>query len=472
MIYLAENKYNSLIYNSLSRLLSENFSKGIITESFVLKNGIYKGKDKSYQIVYIDPDESENTYQYKDTLKKYNARFFNTLRAWGWFVYNERNYKREIEPCMKKLNELSKSNIDADKLVKMIDQLISEFNSGNIEQIQGMDNSNGLRAKLQSFKEDLINCYDSQEFMSKLEPIIKFNQSLGHQYSLLNTILIWIQDRNATNVKSRTRWKTFNREVKPDARAIYLWRPSTNALTKEEKDKIKQSYLTKYKVNSVNQLTPGQRDKLNVELSGDSQVKGFSLYAAYDVRYTEQIPDTEDLIGARVEVDWYDKDETETEFIETLINVVTEIIKENGIKIDYLDADKMGGALGVSKSGQIDVVKNSPNVKHTLNTLIHEFAHEILHQKYLKLQNDKDWAEHFIGTTQGRHSVEQQAEITAWGVMKFFGIASNTNINYAVMWGMEDKKVAVSVFDEVARVISKLINLITDKLVSKDNVLK
>ena len=130
----------------------------------------------------------------------------------------------------------------------------------------------------------------------------------------------------------------------------------------------------------------------------------------------------------------------------------------------------MGGALGVSKSGQIDVIKNSPNVKHTLNTLIHEFAHEILHQKYLKLQNDKDWAEHFIGTTQGRHSVEQQAEITAWGVMKFFGIASNTNINYAVMWGMEDKKVAVSVFDEVARVISKLINLITDKLVSKDNI--
>ena len=286
------------------------------------------------------------------------------------------------------------------------------------------------------------------------------------------TIIIYIQDPKATNVKSKTTWKNFNREVKANAPVIYLWRPSTKAFTKDEKENITQQFLRKFKVNSVDELNPGQKDQLRVALSGKiTDTRTFTIYAAFDVRNTEQIPGTEDLIGNRnSNVDWFEKDETETEFIETLINVVTDIIKENGIDVNYQKVDTMGGALGVSKGGAIDVVENSPNAKHTLNTLLHEFSHEILHQKYLKLKNTTDWADFFVGKSQGREAVEQQAEVAAWGVMKFFDLASNTSINYAVIWGMEDEKVAVRVFDEVAKVISKLINLITNKLNSIDNL--
>lgn len=474
MIYLQEQKYNSLIYNSLSRLLSENDNTRIITEAFNLKNGTFRSKNnQEYKIVYIDPTTSDNTYQYKEVLKKYNAKFFNTLKSWGWFVDNNEVYTRLVKPCLEELNKVSQNKTSQDDIIGMIDLLISEFNSGNIAKMETMATSESeIKSKLQRFKEDLVSSYDSEEFMSKLEPIIKFNQSLGHKYSLLNTILIYIQDPKASNVKSRTTWNNFNREVKPNAPAIYLWRPKTKQLNSAEKSQITQEYLRKFKAKSVDDLNPGQKDQLRVALSGSrSEVYGYALYPAFDVRYTDQIPDTEDLVGSsKTSVDWYDKDETETEFIESLINAVTELIKENNITLNYQDADSLGGALGVSQSGTIGVIKDSPNAKHTLNTLIHEFAHEILHQKYLRTKNDKEWANFFIGTAQGREAVEQQAEITAWGVMKFFGIASNTNINYAVMWGMQDKTVAVSVFDEVARVISKLINLITDKLVSKDNL--
>lgn len=448
--------------------------KHLLSEAFNLKNGSLKTKDnKTYQIVYVDPTTSENTYPYKDIFKKYNARFITTLKTWGWFVNSGDVFNKYVKPCLEELNQKSKDKLSPENVINIIDSLISEFNGGNIEQVQGIKASeNDIKAKLKSFKEDLVNSYSSEEFFNKLEPIIKFNQSLGHKYSLTNTILIYIQDPKATNVKSKTTWKNFNREVKANAPVIYLWRPSTKAFTKDEKENITQQFLRKFKVNSVDELNPGQKDQLRVALSGKiTDTRTFTIYAAFDVRNTEQIPGTEDLIGNRNgNVDWFEKDETETEFIETLINVVTDIIKENGIDVNYQKVDTMGGALGVSKGGAIDVVENSPNAKHTLNTLLHEFSHEILHQKYLKLKNTTDWADFFVGKSQGREAVEQQAEVAAWGVMKFFDLASNTSINYAVIWGMEDEKVAVRVFDEVAKVISKLINLITNKLNSIDNL--
>ena len=65
--------------------------KHLLNEAFNLKNGSLKTKDnKTYQIVYVDPTTSENTYPYKDIFKKYNARFITTLKTWGWYLLNEK----------------------------------------------------------------------------------------------------------------------------------------------------------------------------------------------------------------------------------------------------------------------------------------------------------------------------------------------------------------------------------------------
>ena len=96
------------------------------------------------------------------------------------------------------------------------------------------------------------------------------------------------------------------------------------------------------------------------------------------------------------------------------------------------------------------------------NTLTHEFAHELLHQRYLK-NNNEDLKRYFIGTKQGRAVVEQQAELSAWIVLRNFGFDMETNINYVGMWGMDEKN-AAKVFDTVASVSEEIIRRLGQKM--------
>lgn len=96
------------------------------------------------------------------------------------------------------------------------------------------------------------------------------------------------------------------------------------------------------------------------------------------------------------------------------------------------------------------------------NTLVHEFAHELLHQKYLS-NNNNELKDFFIGTQQGRGIVEQQAELTAWIVLMHFGYNLETSINYVSMWGL-DEKTAPFVFDTVTNVANKIVGLIVNEL--------
>ena len=110
-----------------------------------------------------------------------------------------------------------------------------------------------------------------------------------------------------------------------------------------------------------------------------------------------------------------------------------------------------------------------------INTLVHEFAHELLHQKYLK-NNNKELSEYFVGTSEGRGKVEQQAELCAWIVMKNFGYDMPTNINYVGIWGL-DQSNAAEVFDSVANVaqyivkgIDKNLNLMSESRILKESI--
>ena len=121
--------------------------------------------------------------------------------------------------------------------------------------------------------------------------------------------------------------------------------------------------------------------------------------------------------------------------------------------------------MGVSKSGSIDVLKNTNKNAGAASTLIHEFSHELLHQKYLRNANGgkNDWAKYFVGTQQGRGVVEQQAELCAYLVLRFFNIKLQQNVNYIAIWGA-DAKAASIVFDTVAKVANDIAQKIASKL--------
>lgn len=268
--------------------------------------------------------------------------------------------------------------------------------------------------------------------------------------------------------------------MKPDAKALAVWVPvtfKTNNTPDENSEEMRlkvqratERFLANVKKNSTRDLTPGEKDKLRVMLNQVRQggfAKTFRLkFCYYDVADTVQIEGKEDVVGSMKNVDdieWTDRTSAPTEMTEKIYDAMIQIIQEAGIKLSYVN--DLGGAMGVSKSGAIDVLNNTNKNAGAANTLIHEFSHELLHQKYLKSvkDNKSDWAKYFIGTQQGRAVVEQQAELCAYLVLRFFNIKLQQSINYIAIWGADAKKAGV-VFDTVANVANDIASKIAEKL--------
>ena len=185
------------------------------------------------------------------------------------------------------------------------------------------------------------------------------------------------------------------------------------------------------------------------------EVKCYGNAFVYDVRHTKQMDGKEDLIGnSGSDIQWYDDSGEETPETIRLIEKLINIIKKEGIKVEYVD--DIGGARGVSKSGSIDILANQPRNIGMLSTLIHEFSHEMLHQTYLS-KKGSEISQYFIGTKQGRAIVEQQAELCAWIVLKSLGYDDPTAINYVGMWGLNENN-AVEVFDTVASAANNIVD--------------
>jgi hypothetical protein len=271
-----------------------------------------------------------------------------------------------------------------------------------------------------------------------------------------------IQDPKATMVKSAKNWGYVNRKVKDNAKAIILRVPKgKDKYNKEEKKQIELEFLQSKGVKTIEDLTPGDRERLRKKLK-EVIVYDYDMGPWwFDYRFTEQIPDTEDLVGSpNIDLEWHDNDPDNSPRLVEKIRATVAVIEDEGIPVTF---EELNGPMGVSKNGKISIEINQTK-KSTLNTLTHEFSHEILHQEYIKSKNE-DMIQYFIGTKQGRNKVEQQAELCAWIVMRCYGYNMQTNINYVGIWGMDENN-CVEVFDAV----SNAANYIVKKVLEEESI--
>lgn len=421
-------------------------------ESFNVKNGIYvtQSGDRK-RIAYVDQATSEPTMPHKETFKAHGALWLKNMKTWGWFLDRDPKmvYATKIQPCLEEL--------EGEEAIAAVSELISEFEGGNLSVVNHSSASpDELKNKLKSFKQELVSAVSTQEFKALMEPIIKFRSAQGHRFSLYNSILIWLQDPEATLVKSTTKWKEWNRTVKPGSPSLFMYVPIYRNSTKGEREKTTNEYLKKKGKTSKDELTPAEKEELSILSNGSGEALGFKLVNSfYDYRFTEQMEGKEDLVGnPGDDVEWSEKDESVTEDLKEKIGALFQVINSSNISVK--DSENLGSALGVSKSGEIELKANVDDTIAKFNTIAHEFAHELLHQTYLK-SNNSELAEFFVGKEQGRRIVEQQAEICAWIVLKNYGYDPKTSINYAGMWGMNADN-ASDVFDTVARAAQHIIN--------------
>lgn len=440
---------------------------------------------------YIDPQKStDNTIDIKDDIKNYGARWNSIDKVWGWYLSSDGGkLKTQLEtivyPAIEFLNSketpgengprtAEDMKAEFNEVLKVIDDAINTPYEVPAESKPLMDEKE-LKDRLKAFKEELVTAMSNEEFLEKLEPIIKFRNANGHELSFGNALLIWLQDKQAKLVKARGTWaKLYHRTVKDDAPALFVSVPvnskHTIYATKEEKEECKREFLQKVGKTSVDELTAGEKDILRVKLLQlNKDIFTSFRYAAtyYDVRFTEQMEGYEDEVGSYEtpeDVEWTDRDSAPTDLTVKIYDAMTEIIQEAGITLNYVE--DLGGAMGQSRSGQIDVLSNSNKNAGAASTLIHEFAHETLHQRFLS-NRGQDWAQYFVGTSRGRQDVEQQAELCAYLVLRFFNIKMTQNINYIAIWGADATK-AAKVFDSVANVANQIANKIAVKLGMKN----
>jgi hypothetical protein len=440
------------------------------------------------QMIYILGTNAEsndliNTNQ--DILKKHGATYNTGMKKWCWWLSgDEEDLKRQmaayVYPCIKALTaqETIQTGGDLDTNIEnTIDKLIDDINkvlnaSLTKDDLNGDDEKidiKAIKARISEFKDKLINITSAEEFKKVFGPIIKFNQALGPGFSLVNTILIMVQDPQARLVKSRGKWKYSNRRVVRGATPIALYMPHGEKKYKTPASIMmaKSKFLSDRKVKRVEDLTPGDREALDRELNKITKVEFWTLEPNwFDQRFTEVIDGKEDLAPVPDkktydDIKWFDQDSQATEETEKLYNAIVKTIEKSTIKLGYVD--DLGGARGVSKRGEIDLLNNDVKNIGAVSTAIHEFAHELLHQTYLKDQSE-EYAQFFVGMNNGRKQCEQQAELVAWIVCNYYGYEMPTAINYMGCWGIDAKK-APLVFDTVANVASYIIRQMNTNMI-------
>lgn len=439
-------------------------------------------------VVYIDPYTSESLYNHKDILKNYGAAWDGRNRRWYWVLSNDETKRKTqmekmIEPCIRELNQYQdkgKPSKTPDEeiegirgLIAIIDDVINakiettkEFTPGDVEAVKQM---------MAQYKKELLAATTDEEFRKKFEPMLKRVIEGGRRYSIMNTILIMLQDPEATYVHSLSQWQKRNRYViKHGARPICMWVPMQDPAAR---NKFIRQYLNQVGKKSESELTPTEQDEMFQLMSLQVPSKGVKLVPSfYDIRFTKVKPFKQDKVqgidkgehlvntksgNENGDLKWFDENTPETEESIRIYDALIKTIQKMGIKLSWVD-NIDGSARGVSKGGSIDILTNAPKNIGTCNTLIHELSHEIFH--HMELQNmNPTWKSYYLGRGEGRKIVEQQAELCAWIIMRFLGYDMKTNINYLGNWGINEEN-AGKVFDQVARAADKIADILFKEL--------
>ena len=223
-----------------------------------------------------------------------------------------------------------------------------------------MDNKISLmKQKIKDLEEKITSFKTSQEFLDFVAAMSRF-----HTYSFNNQLLILSQRPDAAKVAGFVTWKKMGRYVKKGEKGIMILVPIKGVRKKDEE-------------------------------VDDSDTKEFTYFRTghvFDISQTEgePIPD----IDLSVE----DKGEA---FYNSCLSLVTKHDIEVDISPDLT-------VFGVSKGGKIGL-KEKDNKTEMATTMVHEIAHEWLHQDDEKHNLD-------------RETKELEAETAAYIVCSHFGI--------------------------------------------------
>ena len=195
-----------------------------------------------------------------------------------------------------------------------------------------------------------------------------------HRYSFNNAILIAAQRPDATRVAGFHAWRKFGRCVQKGEHGIAIFAPMSRRKDCDERE--------------------------TTTSDGQELVFGFRIAYVFDVSQTEgdPLPQFAEVSGDA----------------SSWLPHLEDAVRDAGVTLDYGHIGFPMGAKGVSTPGAIKVSPNLPE-SEKFSVVVHEFAHELLHQRTGRLKDS---------TPQVR---ETEAEAVAYTVCRAFGIDSTTH---------------------------------------------
>jgi hypothetical protein len=233
-------------------------------------------------------------------------------------------------------------------------------------------------------------------------------------YSINNLFLILAQRPDATRVAGFHTWRAMDRMVKRGEKGIAIFAPM----------KIKSKKAD---------------DNQDEDESGSSPMLRFRVVHVFDVSQTEgkPIPEFAEVTGNPGE----------------MLQRLEDAVRADGIVL--ANANDLGGALGVSKGGRIELIADLPPPKR-FSVLAHEYAHEKLHKVNSSERPD-------VSTR------ELEAEAVAFVVNSAIGLETGTaSADYIRLYDGDKENLTASL-DRIQQTACSIINAISGDQSRRDS---
>jgi hypothetical protein len=217
-------------------------------------------------------------------------------------------------------------------------------------------------------------------------------------------------------------------------------------------------------------LSPEMEKKMEKMINDPIAMMPFVLYPVYDI---SEVVNDQGEGAASVEkpkLDWFSTEENEV--ADKVFDAMVKVYEDFGI--DFAVEDAKGGEKGYSAGGKIRISSDTVGIGKA-SVAVHEFAHELMHQTYLKTKAEAEKAggseatlgekgKHIMDAYVGRNFseiLELQAESVAYVVLKSFDVPGlKYAVNYIALWkGTKDSIMGnLDVITTTANIIIKNIN--------------
>jgi len=264
-----------------------------------------------------------------------------------------------------------------------------------------------LAEKVKTIIDGLADAVEGVKVSDKLKSFLDFKKKFK-KYSFTNSLLIWAQKPNATQVAGKSKWRELGVTVNlKTATHIRIWVPIKN-----KKDDSESKPGDRFK--------PGDDEGVDDEIS-KNQITKFRIGIVYDISDTNaaekgKIPE------APV---WHDQN-TPSETADKIYEYLLKFCKDKQIKVTHSDAK--GGEMGWASGDHINLTSNVSGINR-LSTLVHEIAHSLLHFKDSSVFYGNDETMRLT-----RAEAELQAEAVAYTVTNHYNLDTKHGATYIALW--------------------------------------